>query len=147
MPIKQTTPASDINDAIDRHIQDTINAVVYRLMEIGVKVINTARNVGGYKNQTGNLRSSTGWVVAVDGQPVKVSEFTSVLNGGQGSQEGRNYALSLVGNYPKGIVLIIVAGMQYAAYVAAKGLDVLDTAELDAKKLVPAMLRELGLLK
>ena len=50
----------------------------------------------------------------------------------------------MISQNPAGIVLIVVAGMDYAAYVEAKGLNVLDTSEIMAKKLVRRTLKRLG---
>ena len=43
---------------------------------------------------------------------------------------------------PKGIM---VAGMEYAAYVEAMSLDVLDSAEQAAKRLIPQIVKQLKL--
>jgi hypothetical protein len=51
--------------------------------------------------------------------------------------------MSLAGNYPKGYVLIVVAGMNYATYVEAKGYNVLSTAEHLAQVEFPRMIAEL----
>ena len=64
--------------------------------------------------------------------------------GGQGSSEGKAYVQTLVSKFPQGIALIVVAGMNYASYVSAKGYNVLDTAEVLAQRLVPQMLQQLG---
>ena len=45
-------------------------------------------------------------------------------------------------NFPRGIVLVFVAGMDYAGYVADTGRDVLDSAALLADKLVPKLLED-----
>ena len=50
----------------------------------------------------------------------------------------------LISENSKGIVLIVVAGMNYARYVEKMGLNVLDSSEMLAKKLVPRMLKDLG---
>lgn len=50
----------------------------------------------------------------------------------------------LISENSKGIVLIVVAGMNYARYVEKMGLNVLDSSEMLAKKLVPIMLNDLG---
>lgn len=83
-----------------------------------------------------------GYIVAIDGQVYKEGKFSGTS---EGKAEGEAYARSLVSKFPKGIVLIVVAGMNYAAYVSAKGKDVLDSAELLADKLVPQMRKDLGL--
>ena len=112
---------------------------------IGERVLNAARSTDSYKDQTGNLRSSIGYVVVVDGRVADISSFAVVKNGQEGSKTGADYARKLARKYPKGIVLIVCAGMNYAAYVSAKGYDVVDSAELLADRLVPQMLRQLGL--
>jgi len=84
-------------------------------------------------------------VVSVDGEIVGESRFEPVAGGTEGASRGRAYAESLVSQYPKGICLIVVAGMNYARYVAARGYDVIDSAELHARQLVPQMLKQLGL--
>lgn len=73
-----------------------------------------------------------------------MSSFDVVKEGVEGAKGGKEYAMKLVRDFPKGIVLIVVAGMNYASHVSAKGYDVLDSSELLAEKLVPQMLRKLG---
>lgn len=144
MPIKRLTPPTEIDRFIGAEIERLKTALVYNLCAIGEQVLNAARLTNSYKDQTGNLRSSIGYVVAVDGEIVQMSSFDVVKNGGRGSKVGKTYAMKLVRDFPKGIVLIVVAGMKYASYVSAKGYDVLDSSELLADKLVPQMLQQLG---
>ena len=54
----------------------------------------------------------------------------------EGAEVGKQYAQELAANHPTGYALIVVAGMNYAEYVSAKGYDVLDTAELKARELL-----------
>ena len=49
------------------------------------------------------------------------------------------YSRKIISENNKGITLVVVAGMEYASYVNAKGLDVLDSA----KKHVISLFREL----
>ena len=46
--------------------------------------------------------------------------------------------------FPNGVVLVVVAGMNYAAHLSDRGYDVLDSAEVLAAKLVPQLLQSLG---
>lgn len=144
MPIRRLTPPAEIDRYIAGRTEAIKKALVYNLCAIGEQVLNAARLTNSYKDQTGNLRSSIGYVVAVDGEIVQMSSFDVVKNGGWGSKGGKTYAMKLVRDFPKGIVLIVVAGMKYASYVSAKGYDVLDSSELLADKLVPQMLQQLG---
>lgn len=62
----------------------------------------------------------------------------------KGAKEGNDFMSKLISENSKGIVLIVVAGMNYARYVEKMGLNVLDSSEMLAKKLVPRMLKDLG---
>ena len=144
MPIKRLTPTTEIDRYIAGRVEAIKKALVYNLCAVGEQVLNAARLTNSYKDQTGNLRSSIGYVVAVDGEIVQMSSFDTVKEGREGSRGGKEYAMQLVRDFPQGIVLIVVAGMNYASYVSAKGYDVLDSSELLADKLVPQMLQQLG---
>lgn len=144
MPIKRLTPAAEIDRYVAGRVEAIKQALVYNLCAVGEQVLNAARNTNSYKDQTGNLRSSIGYVVSVDGEIVQMSSFEVVKDGSQGAKGGKEYALQLIKDFPQGIVLIVVAGMNYASYVSAKGYDVLDSSELLADKLVPQMLAKLG---
>lgn len=145
MPIRQVTPNSEVNSYIERKLEIWRQLLIRNFSYIGEQVLNAARSTDSYKDQTGNLRSSLGYVIAVDGRVADISSFAVVKNGQEGSKTGADYARKLALKYPKGIVLIVCAGMNYAAYVSAKGYDVEDSAELLADRLVPQMLRQLGL--
>lgn len=139
MPTLQEEIERELMGAIERMKQ----AVIYNLQAIGEKCVNEARMKGSYKDQTGNLRSSTGYVLIVDGEIVSESAFDVVMNGQQGAEEGKTFAESLVKEHPTGIALVVVAGKNYAEYVAAKGYDVLDSAELLGEQLVQKMVEDL----
>lgn len=138
---------STLQEEIERELMGNVErikqAVIYNLQVIGEKCVNEARMKGSYKDQTGNLRSSTGYVLIVDGEIISESAFDVVMNGQQGAQEGKTFAESLVKDYPTGIALVVVAGKNYAQYVAAKGYDVLDSAELLGEQLVHKMVEDL----
>ena len=106
--------------------------------------MNTARSSHTYRDQTGNLSSSIGYAVSIDGQVVQCSSFQVVLNGSEGAKDGLEYVQDVISKYPQGIVLVIVAGKNYAVYVSDKGYDVLDSAETLAETLVPRMMKQLG---
>lgn len=144
MSIKQTTPQSEINRYIDERLERIKKAIIYNLRYIGEACVNAARDSGSYTDRTGNLRSSVGYVIVCDGKIMESSDFDVVKEGGKGTKEGARFAKELARQFPEGIVLIVVAGMNYAAYVSARGYDVIDSAELLADKLVPQMLHRLG---
>lgn len=136
-----------IQEEIERELMGSVErmrqAVIYNLQAIGQKCVDEARMKGSYKDQTGNLRSSTGYVLIVDGEIVSESAFDVVKDGQTGSDEGKAFAESIVKDYPTGIALVVVAGKNYAQYVAARGYDVLDSAELLGEQLVQKMVEDL----
>lgn len=144
MPIKNLTPEGAISEFIGQQVERVTSALIYNLCAVGEQALNQARSTNSYKDQTGNLRSSIGYVVAVDGEVVQSSSFEVIKDGADGSRDGKSYALDLVKQFPEGIVLIVVAGMNYASYVSAKGYDVLDSSEVLADRLVPEILKQLG---
>ena len=152
MPIKQTTPQAAIKASLDAVLENARTEVLEELTAIGLEAVNEARRYNGkaYEDQTGNLRSSTGFVIVEDGHVISLQGFEQVParndpkhEAGKGSPTGREYAQNLAAEFPDGITLIVVAGMHYAAYVAAKGYNVLDSSELYAKKAVRELIEEL----
>lgn len=143
MPIKKLTPPANIDKFVEGEIEKLKNALAYNLGAIGEQVVNEARISGSYEDQSGNLRSSVGFVIAIDGEIVQCSSFEVVKNGKEGAEKGKAYAMSLVERFPNCTVLIVVAGMHYASYVHAKGKNVLESSELLAKKLISELSKKL----
>jgi hypothetical protein len=136
---------SEIDRYTEQKLKGLEQAVIRTLTYCGELCLNVARSTNSYKDQTGNLRSSIGYVVTVDGRIVNQSDFETVKKGGDGSKQGAAFAKQLVRRFPKGICLIVVAGMDYAVHVKNRGYDVLDSSELTADRIVPYMLKQLGL--
>ncbi len=140
MPITDSTNWNAVNAFIRERMERQRTVILRRLAAAGEQAVNAARTGHGYTDRTGNLTSSVGYVIVEDGTVVQESSFETVMDGAKGSSEGRAFAESLAARYPAGIVLIVVAGMNYAAYVSARGFNVLDSAEAVAERLV----RQLG---
>lgn len=116
-----------------------------RLQYIGKRAVNEARRNHAYKDQTGNLTSSIGYAIFKDGELWHISKFNERFNSKkkksiEGSLEGANYARSLASQYPQGITLVVVAGMNYAAYVEHRGIGGMTGAELQARTEVEKLL-------
>lgn len=144
MGITVQTPMAEIRRELEREVELRKRVLRRSLLAAAEEISNTARSTNSYKDRTGNLRSSVGAVVVQDGKIVGRRGFEKVNHGVDGDAEGRDYAESLAKNSPSGTVLIAVAGKKYASYVADKGYDVLDSAELLAERIVPQMLAELN---
>jgi len=149
MPITDI-PQKAFDDYVQSKVTAAINTVLYNLCYVGEQVVNEAKSTNSYKDQTNNLRSSIGYVVVYNGQIFNMQKFSRSGSGAEGDgsegvQTGTAYATKLAASYPRGIYLIVVAGMKYAIHVSNKGYDVLESAELLAEKLVPKMLTDLGI--
>lgn len=147
MPIKQTTPDAEIDAYIKVMLERQRKALIYNLQYVGEQCLTAARETDTYKDRTGNLRSSLGYVIIEDGNIVNLSGFGVVLQGNEGANDGKSYVQDIASRFPQGLVLVMVAGMNYASYVQAKGYDVLESSELLAENLVPKMLKKLGFKK
>lgn len=135
---------SEIDAYIQQQLERLERAIIYNFHYVGTECINRARDLETYKDQTGNLRSSIGYIIVKDGVIIEESSFEQVKEGRAGSALGREFIQSLAAKFPHGIVLIVVAGMNYAASVEAHGNDVLTSAELLAERMLPDMMKRLG---
>lgn len=138
---------SEVEAYLDEQIERIEQRIIYNLSSVGEQCLTEARSTNSYKDQTGNLRSSIGYIIVKDGKVIRQSDFAVVRKGSEGKSEGEKFARSLASKFPDGIVLIVVAGMNYASCVSAKGYNVLDSAELLADRLVPSILKQLGFTK
>lgn len=149
MPITNTdkVKASFYNYVIEQ-VEGARIGAINALNYVGLQCVTEARKSGKYTDRTGNLRSSIGYAVLENGKPIRKSGFEKV-NATADKAQGKGEALitRLASTYKDGLVLIVVAGMNYAAYVEARGYNVLNSAETLAKTLVPEMLKQLGLIK
>jgi len=110
--------------------------IINRLVYVGENAVKVARESGAYNDITGNLRASIGFAVLHNGLTVAEGGFETDGNGSDkatGVRQGRALIDRLAIEYSNGYVLIVVAGMQYAAAVEVRGKDVLTGASIDAK--------------
>lgn len=143
MPIVPTTPQEAIARRLEEKIQERRLQLSRHLSFLGEQCLNEARASGSYTDRTGNLRSSLGYVVLYNGSPVSPATIQPDSLGGKEAEEALQRAQA---EAPQtGFVLIVVAGMHYAPYVAALGYDVLESAESLARREVPALLDKLRL--
>lgn len=147
MAIRMITPISEIDALIKAESKRVDELTIQALAELGDECVTEVRSRSqeeSWFNQTGNLRSSVGYVVVAHGKIVKRSGFETIMNGSEGSRAGKKLAEELAKNYSSGYVLIVVAGMHYAEYVEAKeSKSVLASAELLARTEVYNMIAKL----
>ena len=121
-----------LNIAFDKIKEKYIKAATQKFIEVGERCITEARDNGSYTDRTGNLRNSVGYMVLLDGV---------VQSQGNINKHNQEQIEKINVKYPKGLVLIVVAGKNYAAYVEAKGYNVLSSAELMAGNILKQLYR------
>lgn len=147
MGIKMTTPMSEINAAIKAEAERVNTLTIRALSYLGELCVIEAKDrpqESSWFDQSGNLRSSIGYVIVHNGKIVKYSGFNQVKQGIDGIKEGKDLATELAKQYVSGYALIVVAGMNYAEFVEAMdNKNVLASAELFARKELPKMMMKL----
>lgn len=125
-------------------------AMLPKMIQIGRRAVDIARKkMGGkpYQDDTGNLRSSTGFIVFRDGKevyrdfkpsPAGTDKATGLAIGQEKAEE------EMRGSEGWGIVL--VAGMGYASFLENKGFDVMQSGKEDVKRWLTQAFNELGVI-
>lgn len=131
--------------AIQKKRDELVQELADELSYIGEECVKIAREVGNYGDVTGNLRSSIGYEVLYNGKPVysgAVKQYKGKSgNGEKGAPATRALLDKLAAEFPYGVVLIVCAGMNYAAYVEAiHHKDVLSSAQMRAEQLIQELL-------
>lgn len=163
--------AKDFDKLIEAIPAITREVIIETLAYLGEQCVTRIRDrsaEASWYDQTGNLRSSIGYLIIDNGMTIvdfgfspsfgkpdrkekvefttkdgKEVSFTASKPGGgqEGAQKGKVYAQSLVSLYSRGLTLLIVAGMSYAELVEAmKGKDVLASTEIWAKREAPRLM-------
>ena len=135
MGIKAKFTIKDVRKITAEFYQNVLTSIYRNLERAALEVVNEAKNGETYADQTGNLRSSIGFVIFYNGEEVSTGGFGGGAllansegvkgSGTQGTAAGPSFAKEVGKKYTRGFVVVIVAGMEYAAYVEAKGYDVI----------------------
>jgi len=115
--------------------KDTTDSVLEDLRFIAQGCYEEVMRRKGFTNDSGALSSSIGWAVSLDGNIVYSGGLVPTGQGGSiGQSQGRTAIDELVRG--SGIKLILVAGMDYASEVEARGFDVTTSGELLAEEMI-----------
>lgn len=135
--------ASRIEKFVDEREQKMIQVLSY----IGEEAVNMARESDPFKDRTGNLRSSIGYVVVKNGKVVKLFVRKAKDDEkGKGVAAGRALVAKLGEEYKEGFMLIVFAGMEYAASVESKGYDVITGSAKSSSELYKFLKESLELI-
>ena len=134
-----------IRDYFNQQLEAYKQYVISVYSKAGQAMVEDARSRSresgdSFGNITWNLRSSIGCAVYVDG--ARVFEYFPVLmTGAEGSQKGKSYADSLVSG-EMGIVLVVVAGMDYARSVEDRNRNVITATSLIAEQILEQYIQQ-----
>lgn len=125
---------TDIIQNQDLFLQNVQVSLFEALDRAAIEIARLAKLTDTYKDRTNNLRSSIGYVLYNDGQKIGGSFSKSGAgeegNGNTGVALGEDVADKVASKYASGYVVVLVAGMEYAAYVEARGFDVISGATM-----------------
>lgn len=148
MPITPKFQMAAVANAVNKFAERQVNAMVDTLYYIGEEFVDKAKENANFEDDTGNLRSSIGCVVLIDGK-VQRSYYptTTTDKNGDGKKRAREFIQELAAEYNEGVVLVCFAGMQYAAAVESlEGYDVISNS-VPLESEVNDMLKYVGLTK
>lgn len=130
----------DIREKMEAVHQRVDAVIIGKLEYLGETGVAFARTLNTYQDQTGNLRASIGYLILHDGIVVRRA-FAGAMP--EGASAGESHARKVAAEFPQGYVLILVAGMAYAAAVESRGLDVLSSAQHMIEGMLPQMKAEI----
>lgn len=142
MGIEPKFNQQDIHARFEKFLKVVDKNIIQRLQRLGEECVTHAKTIPanvGFTDQTGNLRSSIGYVVFKDGKSVHETYSGTT----EGVSKGRELAEKVGSKHSIGYSLVVTAGMNYAVYVESKGRDVLTSSEMLAKQELPKMLEQL----
>ncbi len=150
MTITAKFRVADLKLQIKEKIARSNTAILNAYKYAGETFVGNARRKtaleGGFNDITGNLRSSIGYVILQDGE--MITENFAISGKGTAGQigvvSGSEFATEIAALYPKGLVLICVAGMGYAAAVEAKHKDVITGSSLEMQDQLKQLIQQLG---
>ena len=140
------TPAFSLDNVfrrIDKFANERIRRSVLVLSYIGENFVNRARDHGNYRDHTGNLRSSIGWVIVNNGKIEKKKIVSPTKGGAKGKQTALELADKFSKEFNEGLILVVFAGMEYAAAVESRGYDVLTGSVPMAKDILRELKKDL----
>lgn len=115
-------------------------ATLFQLQYLGEQLVTYAKEQHNYTDRTGNLTNSIAYAVVKEG---KIVTYGGENQPGEGADTALKVATEYAASVPNTFSLIVVAGMNYAAYVEAKGYNVILPAELKCRTDFPKVVAQL----
>lgn len=146
MGIKGKFNINAIFQDLEARLRPLIIEAVTEAFEMAcLEVVEQAKSLDTYQDQTNQLRSSIGFQIYNQG--VLVTDYFQPggkgdgSGAGQGVARGKKVAAEAARQYPDDVVGIIVAGADYALYVESKGYDVISGPASQLKEITSKYLR------
>lgn len=142
---------TDMN-VLAQEIQKEIDAETLkhlsRVLSLGIEKIRKKMEKKPYQDHTGNLNSSTGFIIYHDGRIVH-RDFRESAKGtdkATGLKEGLSLALAVL-RESKGWGVVLMSGMEYASWVQGRGYDVLLSVSKNLKSVLKEAFAEIGTIE
>lgn len=116
-------------------------ATIFLLKYLGESLAKYAKEMHSYTDRTGNLTNSIGYAVVKKNEIVF---FAGPESSGVSEEAALQAAMKMAQSLQHDYSLLIVAGMNYAAYVEAKGYSVILPAELKCMTEFPKVMKRLS---
>ncbi len=130
--------------AIHRQVAEADEISFKVLQYAGEAFVRAARENREFKDDTGNLQSSIGYVIVKDRKIIwKAFEGIGKTSTSEGKAAGERLAQAIALTLKDGWGLIGVAGMEYGLYVEARGIDVISGSVPETRKLLSEIIRDL----
>lgn len=135
---------SDIDRFVNQFVDRAEEKMYTLLQAAGEMFVRYARESGRYIDHTGNLRSSIGYVIVRNGKLASrnFKKQDVGTEGSEGVNKAEKLARELANTHNTGLVLIGVAGMEYALYVEAmESKDVITGANIKTEAWMKAAIK------
>lgn len=114
-------------------------AAIFLCKYLGEELVKYAKDKHNYTDRTSNLTNSIDYFVVKNKDIV----FGPADQSDKPQEAALKAAMKMIATLPDCVALVVVAGMNYAAYVEAKGYNVILPAELKAKTDFPQAMKKL----
>lgn len=143
-----TTDMNALSKEIEKEIEKEALNLLIEAIETSVERVRKKQLNQPYQDHTGNLLSSTGFIIYKDGKVVHKNFKESPIGTDKltGLEEGLKAALSEL-RESTGWGVVMVAGMDYASHVESKEYTVILDATTDIDDFITESFRKFGIIE
>lgn len=141
------TDMKQLGAEIQREIDSETLKHLSRVLNVAIEKVRKKMEGVPYQDHTGNLNSSTGFIIYKDGKVVH-QDFRESAKGtdkATGLKEGLSLALAEL-RESSGWGVVLMSGMEYASWVESRGFDVLLGATVNLDSILKEAFNEIGMI-